>query len=188
MVLHLNIFVWKWSKVAAQFFFVFLCWFCLGPPSYGIGTTIRIRRERLCLPYAGFFLGLSLALRSHDQFPASHCSPSLPPSLPLGNLEAWKSPPKKRKYILKIYLYKKRAITHKKNNNILVNFCLFCSRATLHIGQEIQCLSYAGFFYVTECLLCPEILILCLLTFVGQNELSTLVFKLNLFVSWQLFL
>ena len=27
----------------------------LGPPSYGIGATIRIGREMLCLPYAGFF-------------------------------------------------------------------------------------------------------------------------------------
>ena len=27
----------------------------LGPPSYGIGATIRIGREILCLPYAGFF-------------------------------------------------------------------------------------------------------------------------------------
>ena len=34
-----------------------------------------------------FFLGLSLAMRSHDQFQASHWS-SLPPSL--GNLETWK--------------------------------------------------------------------------------------------------
>ena len=31
------------------------CWFCLGPPSYGIGATIRIGREMFCLPYAGFF-------------------------------------------------------------------------------------------------------------------------------------
>ena len=28
----------------------------LGPPSYGIGATIRIGREILCLPYAGFLL------------------------------------------------------------------------------------------------------------------------------------
>ena len=28
----------------------------LGPPSYGIGATIRIGREMLCLPYAVFFL------------------------------------------------------------------------------------------------------------------------------------
>ena len=27
----------------------------LGPPSYGISATIRIGREMLCLPYAGFF-------------------------------------------------------------------------------------------------------------------------------------
>ena len=33
----------------------FFCRFCLGPPSYGIGATIRIGREMLCLPYAGFF-------------------------------------------------------------------------------------------------------------------------------------
>ena len=26
----------------------------LGPPSYGIGATIRIGREMICLPYAGF--------------------------------------------------------------------------------------------------------------------------------------
>ena len=29
-------------------------WGILGPPSYGIGATIRIGREMLCLPYAGF--------------------------------------------------------------------------------------------------------------------------------------
>ena len=28
----------------------------LGPPYCGIGATIRIGREILCLPYAGFFL------------------------------------------------------------------------------------------------------------------------------------
>ena len=28
----------------------------LGPPYRGIGATLRIRREMLCLPYAGFFL------------------------------------------------------------------------------------------------------------------------------------
>ena len=34
--------------------------FCdiLGRPSYGIGATIRIGQEMLCLPYAGFFLSL----------------------------------------------------------------------------------------------------------------------------------
>ena len=51
----MNIFVWKWSKIAAQKKF-FLLLICLGPPSYGIGATIRIGREMLCLPYAGFFL------------------------------------------------------------------------------------------------------------------------------------
>ena len=34
--------------------FVFLA--ILGPPYCGIGATIRIGREMLCLPYAGFFL------------------------------------------------------------------------------------------------------------------------------------
>ena len=29
-------------------------WSVLGPPSYGIGATIRIGWEMLCLPYAGF--------------------------------------------------------------------------------------------------------------------------------------
>ena len=29
-------------------------WGILGPPSYGIGATIRIGREIQCLPYAGF--------------------------------------------------------------------------------------------------------------------------------------
>ena len=29
-------------------------WGILGPPYYGIGATIRIGREMLCLPYAGF--------------------------------------------------------------------------------------------------------------------------------------
>jgi hypothetical protein len=28
----------------------------LDPPSYGIGSTIRIGREMLCLPYAGFLV------------------------------------------------------------------------------------------------------------------------------------
>ena len=31
-------------------------WGILGPPSYGIGATIHIGREMLCLPYVGFFL------------------------------------------------------------------------------------------------------------------------------------
>ena len=32
----------------------------LGPPSYGIGATVRIGREMLCLPYAGFFICINL--------------------------------------------------------------------------------------------------------------------------------
>ena len=40
-----------------------------------------------CTIGCSFFLGLSLALRSHDQFEASHWS-SLPPSF--GSLETWK--------------------------------------------------------------------------------------------------
>ena len=55
----MNIFVWKWSKIAAQKK-VFFCWICLGPPSYGIGATIRIGWEMLCLPYAGFFPWLTV--------------------------------------------------------------------------------------------------------------------------------
>ena len=35
-------------------FFLFLGF--LGPPYCGIGATIRIGQEMLCLPYAGFFL------------------------------------------------------------------------------------------------------------------------------------
>ena len=31
-------------------------WGILGPPYCGIGATIRIGREMLCLPYAGFLL------------------------------------------------------------------------------------------------------------------------------------
>ena len=55
----------KWSNIWTFFFGsgiksqrkkkFYFCWFCLGPPSYGIGVTIRIGREMLCLPYAGFF-------------------------------------------------------------------------------------------------------------------------------------
>ena len=57
----------KWSNMwtflfgsGLKSFTVFLCWFCLGPPSYGIGATIRIGQEMLCLPYAGFFMLLWL--------------------------------------------------------------------------------------------------------------------------------
>ena len=35
----------------------------LGQPSYGIGATIRIGREMLCLPYAGFFLKHKVATK-----------------------------------------------------------------------------------------------------------------------------
>ena len=31
-------------------------WGILGPPYCGIGATIRIGREMLCLPYAGFLV------------------------------------------------------------------------------------------------------------------------------------
>ena len=37
------------------FFKKFGFWGILGPPYCGIGATIRIGREMLCLPYAGFF-------------------------------------------------------------------------------------------------------------------------------------
>ena len=35
-------------------------WGILGPPYCGIGATMRIGQEMLCLPYAGFFCFLSL--------------------------------------------------------------------------------------------------------------------------------
>ena len=42
----------------------------LGPPYCGIGATIRIGREMLCLPYAGFFLDiLKAACLSFDWVP-----------------------------------------------------------------------------------------------------------------------
>ena len=34
-------------------------WGILGPPYCGIGATIRIGQEMLCLPYAGFFFNNS---------------------------------------------------------------------------------------------------------------------------------
>jgi hypothetical protein len=44
-------------------FFLFFkkIWFLgiLGPPSYGIGETIRIGQEMLCLQYPGFFLSFN---------------------------------------------------------------------------------------------------------------------------------
>ena len=55
----------------------------LDPLYCGIGATIRISREKLCLLYAGlFFQGLFLALKSHDQFQASHWSTTPPGPLP----------------------------------------------------------------------------------------------------------
>ena len=44
----------------------FFCWFCLGPLSYGIGATILIGREMLCLPYAGFFIGELMVQQMND--------------------------------------------------------------------------------------------------------------------------
>jgi hypothetical protein len=40
------------------FFKKIVFWGILGPPYYGIGATIRIGREMLCLPFAGFFLDI----------------------------------------------------------------------------------------------------------------------------------
>ena len=48
-----------WTFLFGWFFWFFKkIWFLgiLGPPSYGIGATIRIGREMLCLPYAGFLI------------------------------------------------------------------------------------------------------------------------------------
>ena len=41
-------------------------WGYYGPPYYGIGATIRIGREVLCLPYAGFLLDLLDFMKSGD--------------------------------------------------------------------------------------------------------------------------
>ena len=38
-------------------------WGILGPPSYDIGATIRIGRDMLCPPYAGFFFSQAYLLR-----------------------------------------------------------------------------------------------------------------------------
>ena len=72
------------------------------------------------------FLGLSLVLRSHDQFQASHWSS--PPLLPAPVNFVWP---------LKKYLY-----------IYILNKFFFPSWQgyTNCIGQEIQCLPYAGFF------------------------------------------
>ena len=37
---------------------VMYSWGILGPPYGGIGATIRIGREMLCLPYAGFLVAI----------------------------------------------------------------------------------------------------------------------------------
>ena len=44
----------------------------LGPPSYGIGATIRIGREMLCFPYAGFFIPRIDLLQSRDAATCIH--------------------------------------------------------------------------------------------------------------------
>ena len=96
--------------------FIHFIFACLGMFLYSVVTKVNLKRkERNCSPKSiftnsaplgrvghrvamsrcvcvcaigcSFFLGLSLALRSHDQFQASHWS-SLPPSF--GNLETWK--------------------------------------------------------------------------------------------------
>ena len=53
----------------------FFCWFCLGPPSYGVRATVRIGREMLCLPYAGFFIYIWLLWQFPDLrvLTGSHC-------------------------------------------------------------------------------------------------------------------
>ena len=52
-------------------------WGILGPPSYGIGANIRIGREMLCLPYAGFFLSWRIRPQGHFKIfwgsNKSHC-------------------------------------------------------------------------------------------------------------------
>ena len=59
-------------------------WGILGPLSYGIGATIRIGREMLCLPYAGFFFTKTLhssfwqcSLKFHDKFYVIRTQPPL---------------------------------------------------------------------------------------------------------------
>ena len=58
-----------------DFFFFFKkigFWGILGPPSYGIGATIRIGQEMLCLPYAGFFRAGSMTLWAGIQYNVNH--------------------------------------------------------------------------------------------------------------------
>ena len=91
MVSDLSIFVWKWSKIAEQkkrFFKKIGFWGILGPPYNGIGVTIRIGREMLGLPYAGFFSSITqiskefrvkqLILSSNVHFVGLVCSCSSP--------------------------------------------------------------------------------------------------------------
>ena len=54
----------------------------LGPPYCGIGATIRIGREMLCLPYAGFFHSISYPSLGLSIFRAEIFG-LLSPSLPL---------------------------------------------------------------------------------------------------------
>ena len=63
----------------------------LGPPSYGIGATIRIGREMLCLPYAGFFFLCSLHLNVFlSPLPKVQCPKFLDFLTPWGKLmEKW---------------------------------------------------------------------------------------------------
>ena len=58
MVSDLNTFFsHKGCKIAAQFIFFIFDEFCLSSRIVlGIGATIRIGREMLCLPYAGFLI------------------------------------------------------------------------------------------------------------------------------------
>ena len=85
--------------------------FSLNQPTWPIQFLSRDIRLSVCFSvclrhWMHFFLGLSLAMRSHDQFPGLSLvlPPSLTPSLPpwklgnletwkLGNLETWKPPP-----------------------------------------------------------------------------------------------
>ena len=72
------------------------------------------------------FCGLSLALRSHDQFQASIGQPSFPP------------PPFSPDYKKKLYLAKRPFGGGKGGRKKVIG-------ATLRIGQEILCLTYAVF-------------------------------------------
>ena len=54
MVSHLKTFAHKGCKIATQKKISFLANFALLAGFFGIGATIRIDREILCLPYVGF--------------------------------------------------------------------------------------------------------------------------------------